>query len=140
VKLSSFYWVLALLAAFLFLGSCSKDIQNQEAVRQGVVNYLDQRSKQIGIDMSAMDVKVTSVSFEKDVAHAGIAFVPKGLPNNSGMSMSYVLDRKGDKWIVRGRGDVDSPPHGGVLPGGAPNGAGAADQLPPGHPPAGSVQ
>ncbi len=54
--------------------------------------------------------------------------------------MSYVLDRKGDKWVVRGRGDVDSP-HGGALPPGAtPNGTGAGEQLPPGHPPAGSAQ
>ncbi len=78
VKLSSFYCVLALLVAFLFLGSCSKDIQNQEAVRQGVVDYLQQRSKQIGIDMNAMDVKVTSVSFEKDVAHAGDCVCAEG--------------------------------------------------------------
>lgn len=128
---------------FLVLASCSKNIQNEAAVKQGVMDYLQQRSKEIGIDMSAMDVKVTSVSFEKDLAHAGISFVPKGLPANSGMSMSYTLDRKGDKWVVRGRGDVDSPHGGQPLPGheapGGP-GSGGADQLPPGHPPAGSVQ
>ncbi len=128
--------------AFLFLASCSKDIQNQEAVRQGVIDYLQQRSKEIGIDMNAMDVKVTSVSFEKDSAHAGIAFVPKGLPANAGMSMSYVLDRKGDKWVVRGRQSDPASPHGGqALPGSAaPGGPGATDQLPPGHPPAGAQQ
>jgi len=136
--------------AFLFLASCSKDIQNQEAVRQGVLDYLQQRSKEIGIDMNAMDVKVTSVSFEKDTARAAISFVPKGLPSNAGMSMDYVLDRKGDKWVVRGRQSEPTSPHGGALPGGsAPQqmppghpgvGQAPSGQIPPGHPPVGTPQ
>jgi hypothetical protein len=127
--------------AFLIFASCAKDIQNQEAVRQGVLDYLQQRSKQIGIDMSAMDVKVTSVSFEKNSARAAVSFVPKGLPSNAGMSMDYVMDRKGDKWVVRGRQSEPSNPHGGqALPGGGIPDTGATDQLPPGHPPAGTQQ
>jgi len=147
------------LGAALLLGSCGKDIQNSEAVRQGVLDYLKERSKEIGIDMNSMDVKVTSVSFEKDVARAAVSFIPKGLPSNAGMSMNYVLDRKGDKWAVRGRQTNPASPHGvmpsgaaagdgpssGPLPAGHPGvGAGAAPgasgSLPAGHPPVGTKQ
>jgi hypothetical protein len=51
------------------------------------------------------------------------------------MQMSYTLDRKGSKWVVRGRQD-GAVPHGagGVLPGSAD------PQMPPGHPSVGSGQ
>jgi hypothetical protein len=122
--------------ALLLLTSCAKDIQNTEAVRQGVIDYLKQRSSEIGINMDAMDVKVTAATFEKDVARASISFVPKGMPGNAGMAMNYVLDRKGDKWAVRGRQTSPASPHGGQLPSeAAPTG-----QMPPGHPPAGATE
>lgn len=142
--------LLSSCAALLFLAACSKDIQTTEAVRQGILEYLRQRTAEIGIDMNNIDVKVTSVSFETDVARASVAFVPKNGPEGGGMAMSYVLDRKGDKWTVRGRQSDPSNPHGGgqALPdaqsptGGAlPPGHPATDgqpapsgQLPPGHP------
>ena len=118
--------------AFLLLASCAKDIQNTEAVRQGVIDYLKQRSTEIGIDMNAMDVKVTSATFEKDVARAAVSFVPKGMPEGAGMAMNYVFDRKGDKWAVRRAESGMASPHGGASPGAAPTG-----QLPPGHSPSG---
>jgi hypothetical protein len=132
-KLLSATGLLWPLAAVLFLSSCAKDIQTTEAVRQGVLDYLGARTAEIGIDMSVMDVKVTSVSFEKDVARASVTFSPKGGPANGGMSMNYVLDRKGDKWAVRGRQSDPANPHGGQLPPGD-----AA--TPPGHPPVDSKQ
>jgi hypothetical protein len=122
--------------ALLLLTSCAKDIQNTEAVRQGVLDYLKQRSSEIGINMDAMDVKVTSATFEKDVARAAVSFVPKGMPGNGGMAMNYVLDRKGDKWAVRGRQTSPASPHGGELP----SGAAPSGPLPPGHPPAASTE
>lgn len=132
--------------AIFFLSSCAKDIQNTEAVRQGVLDYLKQRSKDIGIDMTAMDVKVTSATFEKDVARAGVSFVPKGMPDGAGMAMNYVLDRKGDKWAVRPRESGMASPHAGEVPGEtaapsgvAPSGAAPTGQLPPGHPPMGAA-
>lgn len=151
-------FVLALLAlpvgALLFLASCAKDIQTPEAVKQGVIDYLKQRTAEIGINMDAMNVTVSSVSFEKDVARAAVSFTPKGVAANGGMSMNYVLDRKGDKWVVRGRQTNSANPHGGgqalpgtegqpgALPPGHPpaDGSGATGTLPPGHPPAGSQQ
>ena len=121
--------VLALAA--VFLAACSKNIQNPEAVKQGVVDYLKDRAPTMGLDMSAMDVNVGAVSFEKDTARASVSFVPKGMPASGGMSMDYVLERKGDKWAVKGRQVRPGNAHGDQpLPGG----------LPPGHPPADSRQ
>lgn len=110
----------------MFAG-CGKNIQNPDAVKQGVMDYLKERSSTMGLNMDAMDATVNSVSFEKDVARAAVMFSVKGTPGG-GMSMEYVLDRKGDKWVVRSK-QMSSPPAGG------PSGASPADALPPGHPP-----
>jgi hypothetical protein len=120
---------LALTLAAILLAACSHDIQNTEAVRQGVLEYLNARSAQMGLDMSLMDLEVTSVSFESKQAHATVLFRPKGM-SKGGMSMSYSLDRQGDKWVVHGR----------QMTGGSPHGAPPESDLPPGHPPAGSKQ
>src|SRR5258708_24378211 len=101
------------LAAVLFLAACPKDIQTTEAVRQAILDYLGARTAEIGIDMNNIDVKVTSVSFETEVARASVSFVPKDAPGGAGMAMNYVLDRKGDKWAVRGRQSDPSNPHAG---------------------------
>ena len=107
----------ALGVAIALLGACKKDIQTKEAVRQGVMNYLSKRS-----DLLAMDVNVTSVDFSKDEATATVRFQAKG--NNTpagGMTMQYVLERKSDQWVVKGRPGSGSP-HGGIPPGGMPPG------------------
>ncbi len=113
----------------MLLAACSRDIQNTEAVRQGIVEYLNTRSAQMGLDMNMMDLEVTSVSFEQTQARATVVFRPKGM-TRGGMSMSYSLDRQGDKWVVHGR----------QMTGGNPHGAPPESDLPPGHPPAGSKQ
>jgi hypothetical protein len=118
-----------ILAATVVLAGCAKNIQNAEAVKQGVMDYLKERAPTMGLNMDAMDANVTSVSFEKDVARAAVSFVVKGT-SGGGMNMDYVLDRKGDKWVVRGRQVSPASQHGSeALPGGAPR------DLPPGHPP-----
>ena len=119
---------LTLAVAALVLAACSKNIQNPEAVKQGVVDYLKDRAPTMGLDMSAMDVNVGAISFEKDTARASVSFVPKGMPGSGGMSMDYVLERKGDKWAVKGR-EMKS------MPGSMPLGS-----MPPGHPPLDSQQ
>lgn len=117
--------------AALVLAACYKNIQNPEAVKQGVVDYLKERAPTMGLDMSAMDVNVGAVSFEKDIARASVSFVPKGMPGGGGMNMDYVLERKGDKWAVKGRQVSPGNAHGDQpLPGG----------MPPGHPPADNRQ
>jgi hypothetical protein len=96
----------------LVLCGCEKNMQNQEAVRKGVMTYLAKRS-----DLLAMDVSVTSVSFRQDEATAEVHFQAKG--NNSpaaGMTMQYVLERQGGQWQVKGRTGSNSS-HGASGPG-----------------------
>ena len=134
--------MLATLAALTVI-SCSKDIQNSDAVKQGVMDYLRSKNAQTGLNMDAMTVDVTSVSYQKDEARATLRFTPKGIPGG-GMQMTYVLDRKGNKWVVRGKQDSGNP-HGagGMAPQEMPPGhpaTGAPGALPPGHPAVGTKQ
>lgn len=123
---------LIVIVAALVTISCSKDIQNDDAVKQAVVDYLHARNSQTGLNLDAMTIDVTSVSFQHDEARATLRFVPKGIPNG-GMQMTYVLDRKGNKWVVRGRTESGANPHGAgpAPPGSTPE---LPLPLPPGHP------
>jgi hypothetical protein len=127
----------ALVAAAVILGACSKDIQNKQALKEGVVEYLNANMSKTGLDMSRMDLDVSGMTFERDQARATVVFRPKGSTEGAGMTMSYSFDRKGDKWVVHGRQDSGVNPHGAGGPGSLPSpgadGAGVA--LPPGHPP-----
>jgi hypothetical protein len=135
-----------LIAAFVFLGACAKNIQNETAVKAGVLDYLQERSAETGLNMAAMDVNVQSLSFEKDTARANVTFHPKGMPQGAGMSRAYVLDRRGDKWVVNkvqsGAISVQTPDGqtqplpGGALPPGHPPADSPGGALPSGHPPA----
>ena len=123
---------LRLLALAIFAIGCAKDINNNEAVKQGVVEYLSKRMSQTGLDMNLMDVEVSSVKFDKNEAHAVVAFKPKGSATTGGMTMNYALERQGAKWVVKGRQDSGLNPHGTPA---VPDGA-----LPPNHPPVESAQ
>lgn len=124
-----------LFLALALVASCAKDIQTTEAVRQGILNDLQLRKAQTGVDPSMLEVTVSSVSFEKDQARANVSFSPKSAPGGGGMTMSYVLDRQGSKWVVKGRQVGAANPHGagGAVPGGE------QPSLPSGHP-TGSAQ
>jgi hypothetical protein len=123
------------LAVFLFAG-CGKNIQTPEAVRQAVQDDVKARAAQTGLNVDAMEVSVSSVSFEKDVAHANVMFTVKSA-GGGGMQMQYDLARSGDVWKVTGRkaAGMEMP---GAGPGGAPTGAAPGQMtpqaLPPGHP------
>jgi hypothetical protein len=132
----------------VLLAGCNKDIQNQDAVRQGVMSYLSKRS-----DLLAMEVSVSSIAFKEDEATAQVHFQAKGNDSPAaGMTMQYVLERKGSQWVVKGRTGagashgasgpgVNTVPGQGNLPGSldgmpripTPEGAGSSS-LPPGHP------
>ena len=80
-----------------------------------------------GLDLNSLDITTTSVSFDKNMAYADVAFHPKGdSAVNSGMVMKYTLEARDGKWVVikvassQGHGAMGDP--------------GAAGQLPPGHP------
>ncbi len=139
------------------LGGCKKNIDNDDAVKQGINAYLSKRS-----DLLAMDVNVTSVAYHGDEATATVRFQAKGNSSPSaGMSMQYVLARKGNQWVVKGRAGGDA--HTGMpqgapgassapganggsigampsLPNGPPPSGGASGTLPPGHPPINSTK
>ena len=129
----------ALGLSLALLSGCKHDIQNTDAVKQGVASYLAKRS-----DLLAMEVSVTSVTYNKNEATATVHFQAKG--NNapgSGMTIQYVLERQGDKWTVKGRAGSD--PHGaagagmpGMPPGGAESMGAMPQTLPPGHPTGGA--
>jgi hypothetical protein len=140
----------ALAVSIALLGGCKKDIKNDDAVRQGIMNYLSKRP-----DLLSMDVNVTSVAYRNDEATATVQFRAKG--NNSpgaSMTMQYVMERKGNEWNVKGRagasdhgdsamppgssgpGSIGAMPNTAPPPGHPPVGDGsAAGTLPPGHPP-----
>ena len=106
------------------LTGCRKNVQNEEAVRQGIMNYLSKRS-----DLNSMDVRIVSVSFRKDAANAVVHFQAKGVETpGSGLDMSYALEQKGGEWIVKGRSGrpTGENPHGGAMT--------PSQALPPGHP------
>ena len=63
----------ALGLSMLILSGCRRDIQNNDAVKQGVMTYLAKRS-----DLVAMDVKVMSVSYHENQATATVRFQAKG--------------------------------------------------------------
>jgi hypothetical protein len=133
----------ALGLSIALLSGCKRDIKNNEAIRQGVVTYLAKRQ-----DLLSMDVSVSSVKYAENDATATVHFQAKG--NNtpgSGMDMQYVLERKGNLWVVKNR--AGDNPHGagmgmpqgapGGAPGGGPGSIGAMpDTMPPGHPSTGS--
>jgi len=119
------------LTALLLLGCGGRGLQNEGAVRQGVLDYLSQRSD---LNLKSMQVDITSVSFREDEADATVSFRPKGAAGG-GMEMRYTLERQGSRWVVKGKGRAGAgqSPHGQM-------GAGMPSQegLPPGHPAVGN--
>ena len=115
---------LALMAALSLLAACATDIQNKEAVRGAIVDYLNARPDKMG---NSVNVEVSSLTFTSSgkQAHANVMFTSKS--GGGRMQMPYDLDRKGDKWIVRPHAEGSENPHG----------AAGVPALPPNHPPLG---
>jgi hypothetical protein len=114
-----------LIAAILLLAACTKDIQNSDAVRDSVVDYLKARQEKTGLNVDLMKVEVSSVTFSSSgkEAHANMMVTPKA--GGAGMQLPYTLDRQGDKWVVRPHAEGGENPHG----------AAGLPSLPPSHPP-----
>jgi hypothetical protein len=120
----------ALLVAMLLVAACGPNIKSKEKVQQAILNRL---AKNSGLDLNKLDITTTSVSFDKNMAYATVAFHKKGDSSlDSGMAMTYTLENRGGKWAVVKVGDS----HGRSVAEQAPHGAG---ELPPGHPPLDSV-
>jgi hypothetical protein len=115
----------ALALTALALAGCNRGIENKEAVRQGVIDYLANRKN---LNVGSMNVSVTAVTFKQNEAEATVAFAPKGSGGSAqGMTMRYTLERQGSRWVVKQRSD--SGQHGAGMPG-----MGGMGEMPPGHP------
>jgi hypothetical protein len=108
------------------LAACNRATKNNnDAVRQGVVDYLVSK----GFDVpKAMTVTVTKVDMNGPQADATVQISPTGGDPKQGMTMRYRLEQKGEKWAVVGRPDSGGSPH---------EGAGAMPAAPAGSDPHG---
>ena len=105
---------LALIAILSLFVACKANIQNKEAVQEGIVDYLKARQAKTGLNMDMMNVEVSSITFSSsgNEAHATARFTPKA--GGGGMDMPYTLDRSGNKWVVRPHAEGGENPHGGA--------------------------
>ncbi|MBV9267884.1 MAG: hypothetical protein JO061_17075 [Acidobacteriaceae bacterium] len=88
-----------------------------------------------GLDLKSLDVTTTSVSFDKNMAYATVAFHPKDSKSvNSGMVMKYTLENRDGEWTVVNVGDLHGNGFHNGIPGTLPPGHPQTDTLPPGHP------
>jgi phage FluMu protein gp41 len=116
----------AAVGVIVLLAACGSNIRSKEKVQAAILERLQSRS---GLDLKSLDVTTTSVSFDKNLAYARVAFHPKGDTNvSSGMLMNYTLENRDGKWVVIQVGDSQ----GHATSGGVGS---KAEQLPPGHPP-----
>lgn len=119
----------AVLLLIVSLAACNRATKsNNDAVRQGVVEYLTSK----GFDIpKAMTVTVTNVETKGNQADATVSITPTGGDTKQGMTMRYRLEQKGEKWAVVGRSESGGAPHEGAntMPkapaGSEPHGGGA---------------
>jgi hypothetical protein len=115
---------IAVIFLLACLTGCKSGNQSNDAVRQGVVDYL----QRIGINVGGMDLTVSNVKFNGNQADATVNMGVKGSGSTS-MTMNYHLELKDNKWVVVGK--QDSGQHGGTMtgagamPGGNPHAGGA---------------
>lgn len=129
----------AVLLLIVSVAACNRAPQSNQndAVRQGVVEYLTAK----GFDIpKAMTVTVNSVELKGKEADASVTIAPTGGDAKQGMSMRYRLEQKGEKWAVVGRSESGGAPHeGAAMPKGMTGGEAHGQPGAPGAPaPSGS--
>jgi hypothetical protein len=97
------------------LAGCKNSTQNSDAVRQGVVEYL----QKAGLNVAGMDIALAGVKFNGNRADARVDLSVKGT-GKVAMSRTYFLEQKDNKWVVVGKEDADQ--HGAMAPGAAAGG------------------
>jgi hypothetical protein len=153
-----FLFVVAIFA----VAGCKHQVSDADAVRAGIVEHLTSLKS---LNLSAMDINVTSVNIQGNHAQAQVEFHPKsGAPSDAGMQVSYSLDKQDANWVVTktlATGGVIEHPSAGANPhvqGGPAGDPGVAEPplfpdllhrgasqpaasgaLPPGHPRVGSA-
>ena len=127
-------------ASLLFAGACKSKVDEKEAIRAGIVNYLASLKT---LNVSAMDINVTQASVNGNQAQAQVEIRLKNSPpDGASMKLSYNLEKRHEEWaVVKSQpagGTLQHPPPGempaGGLPPGHPNVNGSAGQAPAGHP------
>lgn len=102
---------------------------------------MDYLSTRQGLNIASMNVSVASLVFRENQVDATVTFSPKGSNAAAPMSIHYLLEKKGDRWVVKPRAGAGQNPHGGM--GANPHGGGMAmpegagsptGAMPPGHP------
>jgi hypothetical protein len=131
--------VVAVLA--LCLCGCGNGLQTKDAVKSGVIKGVAKR----GVNVDAMDVDISNVTFRGDQADATVVFIPKGGRPETGLTMHYTLQRHDQDWVIVGRGQMDLKAHTGVAGDAAPQSVpqrmspspipDLPPALPAGHPP-----
>jgi hypothetical protein len=109
----------------VLLAACAKAPQNQDAVKQAILDHLGKRSDMMA---KSMNIDVVSVNFRDKEADAVVMVTPKA--GGSGIQMNYALLMEGGKWAVKP--EAKSNPHG--------NTAMPTGEMPAGHPPAGGAE
>jgi hypothetical protein len=119
----------AVFLTVLLLTGCESEQQKKEKIQQAILDRLQSHS---GLDLKALEVTTTAVTFEKKKAFATVSFHQKDDPIvNSGMVMKYTLEERDGKWQVTGIGNSQGA-GGTALPSGHPPTVGT--DLPSGHP------
>jgi hypothetical protein len=80
----------------------------KEAVRQGVIDFLKLKGALQPED--TLKIEITNLTFQRDEAHATVSFEAPSTRTEGGMLIDYVLQRKGDRWVVTGRQDARANP------------------------------
>ena len=109
--------LISTLLLIVCLAGCHHGIENKDAVRQGVLDYLATK----GMTPAAMDINVTDVKFDGDKADATVSFAAKGTGVGQ-MTIQYHMALKDSKWAVVGRQDASQHGGGQMPPGAAPQG------------------
>jgi len=86
----------AVFLPLLCLAACHHSIENNDAVRLAVVDYL---SGIQGLNVQAMEVKLDSVQFNASKADAAVSIFLKGNADPF-MKKTYHLEQKAEKWVV----------------------------------------
>jgi len=99
---------LGLTSALLFFGGCNQAKRDANEVRAGIMKHLAGMN---GLNMSAMDMEIHSITVNGDTARAEVEYKLKaGNDKGAGMQVSYSLERRNGEWVVQ-----KSQPIGGMI-------------------------
>jgi hypothetical protein len=99
---------LGLSVTLLLCGGCNKAKRDSNEVRAGIMKHLAGMN---GLNMSAMDMEIHSITVNGDTAHAEVEYKLKtGNDKGAGMQLSYNLERRNGEWVVQ-----KSQPIGGMI-------------------------